>query len=153
VLETWRQRNPLLHFCSWEVTYALRLNDNMLNGTPPHHRRIKLHGAVIVLWKSRILCSSAEIDFCLTTLCQLVPRLMADITAHSWRIRCGWLFTRTAGVRCHFAQGKCKPSSPLWCAKSGATMEQGGVGTFSTLSRSYLHVIIVCLTWERTSLG
>jgi hypothetical protein len=22
-----------------------------------------------------------------------LPRLMADITAHSWRIRCGWLFT------------------------------------------------------------
>jgi hypothetical protein len=71
------------------------------------------------------------------------------MTAHSCRIRWGCCF-RTAGVWCHFATGKCNTLFPSWCAKSGAVLGQGNVGTSSLFSRSCLMWLLVCMC-ERTS--
>ena len=60
----------------------------MLNGVTKCHRG-RSQDAVRVLWESRMSGSSAERDLCSTILCQMAPRLVADITARCCRIRSG----------------------------------------------------------------
>ena len=64
----------------------------MLNGVNKCHQGRQLHGAFRVLWKSCKSYTSAEMDMCLTILCQLVPQSMTSITVHSCRVRLGRLF-------------------------------------------------------------
>jgi hypothetical protein len=78
------------HSC---IHLTLSWSDRMLNGVSKCHRGRKLHGAVRVLWKSCTSYSSAEMNMCLTILCQFVRRSMASITVHSCRVRWGRLFT------------------------------------------------------------
>lgn len=64
----------------------------MLNGVPKCYWGQKLYGAVRVLWKSCMSCSSAKMDSCLIIPCQLVWHSLANITVHSCCIRWGQLF-------------------------------------------------------------
>jgi len=105
----------LLHFNGWQVMDAfiwhsaatthsfdtqlqqrihltLSCTNAMLNGMPKKLLGRKLYGPLMLLWKSCLLCSSAEMDSCLIIPCQLLQQLIDIMTAHSCRIRWGWLF-------------------------------------------------------------
>ena len=89
-VQHWRNEgNALLHHIlttdeSWMDSFDPKMK--WQNGTLQTSSRKKLHTTVGVLWKSYTSCSSAEIDLCLTILCQLVPQLMVNITVHSCKI-------------------------------------------------------------------
>ena len=118
------------------IHLTLGRNDRMLNGIPKCCQGRKLCGTVRVLQKSCTSCSSAKMDLCLTIPCQLVQWPMASITAHSCRIRWGWLFTinnQNCLIMVSFCSMTMQQSLPLWFAKSGATLGLRGVGTSSLL--------------------
>jgi len=79
-----------------------------------------------------------------------------QISAHSCRIRWGWLFVinnQNCLNMVSFCSKTMQQSLLLWFANSGATMGLRGVGTSSLLSRSHPIWLLVVCTCERTSLG
>jgi hypothetical protein len=115
----------------------------------------KLYVSVRMLWKSCTSCSSAEVDLCMTILCQMVQQSMANNSAHSCRIRWGQLFTinnQYCLALCHFAPAQCNTSVSR-CAKSAPTSGLGCVGTCSLLSRFRPMLLLVGCMCEWSSLG
>jgi hypothetical protein len=79
----------------------------------------KLHAANKLLWKSCLSCSSAEMTHAWPTTIngQYYCANLQDMVRLA--VRCKQPELLEQGVL--FAPGQCNTSSPLWCAKSGAT--------------------------------
>ena len=72
---------------SWTHSFDPQLKQKNAEWHTQTLRGRKLYVSVIMLLKSCTSCSSAEVDLCITILCQLVQWSTANITAHSCRIR------------------------------------------------------------------
>ena len=125
-LEKWRQCIPQLHVNGWWVMDAFIWPSAEMTECwmvcPNITKEKKLPCAVRVLWKSCMSCSWDKMDLCLTILRQLLQWSMANITAHSCRVRWGRLF---------------------------AVNNQNGLSTMSGCFRTMQHLIVVmmCKMW------
>ena len=125
----------------------------MLNGVHKCYWGQKLYGAVRVLWKSCLSCSSAKTDSCLIIRCQLVWQSLANITVHSCWIRWGQLFGLNS-KNCFNMVSYCSRTVHLFAIVVCKICCTVGTGRFwHTLPavQIALHVITDCLYLFRTS--
>jgi hypothetical protein len=153
-LQKGRQCFPQPHFNGWQVMDSFvrpSVEMTKVNGVPKCHQGRTLHSAVRVLWKSCMSHSSAEMYLGLTIPCQLIWWSMANIAAHSCRVRWGHQFTannQNCWSMVSFAPGQCNTSSRSQCANLcsvGAERCWHILPTFQTLP----HVMTDCLhMWQ-----